>query len=124
MIDRRAEFAGNARRRDLIHDLAVSAAIPENLIPVFDQLLSGVVDATACRELNMSPRTFSRRVAEVLELLGVATRFQAGAECIRRASARVEWNSQQGPMLTALAVSTAVAEMSDQQDVETSWRRR
>lgn len=32
----------------------------------------------------MSPRTYSRRVAELLEYLGVATRFQGGAEITLR----------------------------------------
>jgi hypothetical protein len=52
--------------------------LPAHLCPVLEQLLLGVPDATASRRLNMSPRTFSRRVAELLELLGVATRFQGG----------------------------------------------
>jgi hypothetical protein len=52
--------------------------VPAHLCPVLEQLLLGVPDATASRRLNMSPRTFSRRVAELLDLLGVATRFQGG----------------------------------------------
>jgi hypothetical protein len=52
--------------------------LPAHLCPVLEQLLLGVPDATASRRLNMSPRTFSRRVAELLDLLGVATRFQGG----------------------------------------------
>jgi hypothetical protein len=86
-------IAEEARQRDLAYELAVNASIPEDLIPVLYQLLNGVVDATACRRLNISPRTFSRRVAEVLEQLGVATRFQGGAECSRRASMVLGWRS-------------------------------
>lgn len=32
----------------------------------------------------MSPRTYSRRVAELLDYLGVATRFQAGVKMVQR----------------------------------------
>src|SRR5215472_9249424 len=73
------------RPPDLAYIYAVNSAVSADLVPVLYQLLSGVVDATACRHLNMSPRTFSRRVADVLDELGVATRFQGGAECGRRA---------------------------------------
>lgn len=58
--------------------------LPRRLRPVLMELLSGVPDLTASRRLNMSPRTYSRRVAELLDYLGVATRFQAGAEIARR----------------------------------------
>lgn len=59
-------------------------SLPAHLWPVLEQLLIGAPDVTACRRLNMSPRTFSRRVAELLECLGVQTRFQGGAEAVRR----------------------------------------
>lgn len=58
--------------------------VPEHLAPVLAQLLTGVPDITASRKLNMSPRTFSRRVAELLEYIGVESRFQAGVEAVRR----------------------------------------
>jgi DNA-binding NarL/FixJ family response regulator len=65
-----------------LHD--VRASLPRQLQPILEQLLSGVTDATASRRLSMSPRTYSRRVAELLEYLGVATRFQGGAEITLR----------------------------------------
>jgi len=42
--------------------------------------MGGQTDVTASRRLNMSPRTFSRRVAELLDYLGVETRFQGGVK--------------------------------------------
>lgn len=57
---------------------------PTHLEPVLEQLLNGATDLTASRRLGLSPRTFSRRVSELLEYLGVATRFQAGAEAYSR----------------------------------------
>lgn len=63
---------------------AAVVPLPSQLRPVLMELLSGVTDLTASRRLNMSPRTYSRRVAELLDYLGVATRFQAGAEIVRR----------------------------------------
>jgi hypothetical protein len=62
--------------------------IPEYLRPVLGQLLSGATDNAASHRLNMSARTFSRRVAELLDVLGVQTRFQAGFEIARRARQR------------------------------------
>jgi hypothetical protein len=58
--------------------------IPAHLHPVVRELVLGTVDATACRRLNVSPRTFSRRVAELLEHLGVESRFQAGMQIMLR----------------------------------------
>ncbi|WP_228989066.1 BTAD domain-containing putative transcriptional regulator [Streptomyces sp. DH8] len=53
---------------------------PAHLEPILEQLLIGATDTTASRRLGLSSRTFSRRVSELLDYLGVATRFQAGAE--------------------------------------------
>jgi hypothetical protein len=110
--------AEETRRRDLAYELAVSASIPADLIPVLYQLLNGVVDATACRRLNISPRTFSRRVAEVLGQLGVATRFQGGVECGRRASMALGWQGQDR-MLVALDATAVPA--ASYQDLPRSW---
>lgn len=62
--------------------------VPDYLRPVLGQLLSGATDNAASHRLNMSARTFSRRVAELLDVLGVRTRFQAGFEIARRARQR------------------------------------
>ncbi|MEZ0075277.1 hypothetical protein [Planotetraspora sp. GP83] len=70
------------------HDLgrapAPDLSAPPRLRPILEELLSGVPDTTASRRLNMSARTYSRRVAELLDYLGVDTRFQAGVEIVRR----------------------------------------
>jgi hypothetical protein len=43
------------------------------------QLASGCKDETAARTLGVGLRTYRRRVAELMELLGASSRFQAGA---------------------------------------------
>src|SRR4051812_20286465 len=58
--------------------------LPRYLIPIVEALLSGQTDETASRKLGISPRTYSRRVAELLEHLEVSTRFQGGAELVLR----------------------------------------
>ncbi|MGP4022504.1 hypothetical protein [Actinomadura sp. 3N407] len=58
--------------------------IPDHLLPVVEALLSAQTDEAARRTLGLSPRTFSRRVAELLGHLNAATRFQGGAELARR----------------------------------------
>ena len=58
--------------------------VPEHLVPVLEQLVQGGTDLTASRRLKVSPRTFSRRVAELLDYLHVQTRFQCGAEIVQR----------------------------------------
>lgn len=70
---RRADKAGIA-----------SMSIPEELRPIVKGLSLGKSDVTVSRLLGMSPRTFSRKVAELLSYLGVETRFQAGVELARR----------------------------------------
>jgi hypothetical protein len=57
---------------------------PGHLLEVLAELLSGDTDVTISRRLNISPRTFSRRVAELLEYLNVDNRFQAGMEVALR----------------------------------------
>ncbi len=49
-----------------------------------EQLSLGVKDEQIARALGISLRTVRRRVAEILAMLGVETRFQAGAEAVRR----------------------------------------
>ncbi|MGH3735213.1 MAG: hypothetical protein ACRDT6_06270 [Micromonosporaceae bacterium] len=57
---------------------------PAYLLPVIEELLRGAPDDSASRRLDMSPRTFSRRVAELLDYLGCSSRFQGGAEAVLR----------------------------------------
>jgi hypothetical protein len=99
--------ADGTRRGDLAQLLAVNSSVSADLVPVLYQLLSGAVDATACRRLNMSPRTFSRRVADVLDELGVSTRFQGGAECGRRAVLALAWRRNQERLQAAAGTAAS-----------------
>jgi DNA-binding NarL/FixJ family response regulator len=60
--------------------MSLNDQLPPHLRPVLRELVLGTVDATACRRLKISPRTFTRRVAELLDHLGVESRFQAGMQ--------------------------------------------
>jgi hypothetical protein len=57
---------------------------PPHLRAVLPMLASGENDHVAAAAAGMSQRTYSRRVAELITLLGVRTRFQAGLEAARR----------------------------------------
>jgi len=57
---------------------------PPHLAVILPALASGAPDEVAAPRLGLSPRTYSRRVAELLAVLGVRNRFQAGAEASRR----------------------------------------
>jgi hypothetical protein len=48
------------------------------------QLLSGAKDEQIARTMGLSLRTIRRRIAELMIELGADTRFQAGAEAVRR----------------------------------------
>ncbi|HET9498830.1 MAG TPA: helix-turn-helix transcriptional regulator [Marmoricola sp.] len=51
---------------------------------LLDQLAGGAKDEQIARALGLSLRTVRRRVADILEELGVESRFQAGVEAVRR----------------------------------------
>ena len=51
---------------------------------VLQLLGAGFKDEAIARNLSTSMRTTSRRVLRILELLGSSTRFQAGAQAVRR----------------------------------------
>lgn len=51
---------------------------------LLDQLARGAKDEQIARALGLSLRTVRRRVAEILDELGVDSRFQAGVEAVRR----------------------------------------
>jgi hypothetical protein len=70
------------RQADITDVIAIS--LPKELVPIAKGLSLGKPDETASRLLGMSPRTFSRRVAELLAYLEVETRFQAGMEVVQR----------------------------------------
>jgi hypothetical protein len=78
----RLDTALGARQLDVAAAAAMS--LPEEFLPVVNGLSLGKPDATASRLLDMSPRTYSRRVAEFLTYLEVETRFQAGVVVAHR----------------------------------------
>jgi DNA-binding NarL/FixJ family response regulator len=51
---------------------------------LLDQLAGGAKDEQIARALGLSLRTVRRRVADILDELGVDSRFQAGVEAVRR----------------------------------------
>ncbi|MGH3444776.1 MAG: helix-turn-helix domain-containing protein [Nocardioidaceae bacterium] len=51
---------------------------------LLDQLAAGVKDEQIARALGLSLRTIRRRVSQVMDELGVDSRFQAGVEAVRR----------------------------------------
>ncbi|WP_067490802.1 helix-turn-helix transcriptional regulator [Actinomadura hibisca] len=59
-------------------------APPPHLVPVLACLNEGLSDRAGATRTGLSPRTYARRVAELLELLGTTHRFQAGALAARR----------------------------------------
>ncbi|MGW0660600.1 DNA-binding response regulator [Streptodolium elevatio] len=58
--------------------------LPGYLAPVLGCLTEGLTDAAAAARTGLSPRTYARRVSELLALLGAASRFQAGVLAARR----------------------------------------
>lgn len=58
--------------------------LPPHLRTVLDLLTSGITDDVAARRAGLSPRTYSRRVAELMDLLGARSRFEAGIAAARR----------------------------------------
>ena len=62
-------------------ELAPDESVDRDLLNL---LLLGLTDAAAGAQLGISVRTVQRRVAELMERVGVTTRIQLGAEAVRR----------------------------------------
>jgi hypothetical protein len=58
--------------------------LEDELEAVVTELAAGLSDTAAARNLHISERTMSRRMGELLDQLGAATRFQAGYLAARR----------------------------------------
>ena len=72
-------MTGQPTNLDLLRACAAPDREPSpQLIPVLAELVAGSTDRVACRNLLVSPRTYSRRLAELLDAIGVDTRFQCG----------------------------------------------
>jgi DNA-binding CsgD family transcriptional regulator len=67
-----------------VPDMDFGEARPELRRFLLQQLAAGAKDEQIARVLGISLRTVRRRVADLLIELGVDTRFQAGAEAVRR----------------------------------------
>ncbi|NUR91555.1 MAG: DNA-binding response regulator [Nonomuraea sp.] len=57
---------------------------PAYLVPILACMHDGLSDHAAAARLGLSPRTYARRVSELLALLGTTSRFQAGIIAHRR----------------------------------------
>jgi DNA-binding NarL/FixJ family response regulator len=51
---------------------------------VLELMMLGAKDESIARQLGVSLRTVRRRIADLMDELGAATRFQAGMEAARR----------------------------------------
>lgn len=71
-------------RADPVPELDLSSSRPAMRRHLLEQLASGAKDEQIARALGLSLRTVRRRIADILIELGVDTRFQAGAEAVRR----------------------------------------
>lgn len=69
-----------AASEGIVHDQTLSS-LDGDLLSL---LLLGLTDAAAGAQLGVSLRTVQRRVAELMEIVGVTTRIQLGAEAVRR----------------------------------------
>jgi DNA-binding CsgD family transcriptional regulator len=76
---------------DLLWEQARPLALPEETVPLpererrlLELLAAGVKDEAIARHLDVSVRTVRRESAALMARLGAGTRFQAGAEAVRR----------------------------------------
>ncbi len=60
------------------------AELPPHLAVILAALADGEPDDMTSRRLGLSPRTYSRRIAELTTFFGVHTRFQIALEAARR----------------------------------------
>jgi DNA-binding CsgD family transcriptional regulator len=67
-----------------VPQLDLGEARPDLRQFLLEQLVAGYTDEVIARRLGISLRTVRRRIASLMEDLGVDTRFQAGVEASRR----------------------------------------
>ncbi|MCW2835513.1 MAG: DNA-binding protein [Nocardioides sp.] len=67
-----------------VPELDIGEARPDLRRFLLEQMVAGATDEIIARKLGISLRTVRRRVAAMMDDLGVDTRFQAGAEACRR----------------------------------------
>lgn len=71
-------------RADVVRGLDAGRPRPDMRRMLLTQMADGVTDEVIARNLDVSLRTVRRRIAALMEDLGVDTRFQAGMEAVRR----------------------------------------
>lgn len=67
-----------------LRSAAANGGVHEERLEILEGLMLGAKDETIARQLGVSLRTVRRRVADLMDELGAATRFQAGMEAVRR----------------------------------------
>ena len=67
-----------------VPDIEAANGHPDGRRFILEQLMAGATDEVIARKLGIGLRTVRRRVSELMAELGVDTRFQAGAEAVRR----------------------------------------
>jgi hypothetical protein len=68
---------------ELVFEVPDSGCVPEHLVVVLRAMATTSTDAAAAKAAGLTPRTFSRRVAELQRLLHARTRFQIGVQATR-----------------------------------------
>ncbi len=63
---------------------AADSPLDERDRELLSMLASGMKDASIMRTLGITQRTMTRRVAQLMALMGAQTRFQAGLQAARR----------------------------------------
>lgn len=78
-MDRRAVFAVDSASGDKSGMRGYSEGSPSEYQIALAQLLAqGLTDEAIARRLGISDRSVRRRVAEIVDILGARSRFQAG----------------------------------------------
>jgi hypothetical protein len=67
-----------------LRSAVADGGVREERLEILEGLMLGAKDEAIARQLGVSLRTVRRRVAELMDELGAATRFQAGMEAVRR----------------------------------------
>lgn len=71
-------------RAEAVPELEGNDRLPDLRRFLLEQLMAGATDEVIARKLGIGLRTVRRRIAGLMTELGVDTRFQAGAEAVRR----------------------------------------
>ncbi|MGZ4592364.1 MAG: hypothetical protein ACXV3C_00740 [Actinomycetes bacterium] len=77
-------FERHWERAAPLRSAAAPDGVREERMEILEGLMLGAKDETIARQLGVSLRTVRRRVADLMDELGAATRFQAGMEAVRR----------------------------------------